>query len=30
VIFALGAPDIDMDPIYSIGLRIIFDRRRYF
>jgi hypothetical protein len=29
-IFPENAPDIDMDPVYSIGLRLIFDWRRYF
>jgi hypothetical protein len=30
VIFPVGAPEIDLDRVYSIGVRLIFDWRRYF
>jgi hypothetical protein len=30
VVFPPGAPGIDMDPVYSIGVRLVFDWRRYF
>jgi len=29
-VFPPGAPGIDMDPVYSIGVRLVFDWRRYF
>jgi hypothetical protein len=30
VVYPPGAPDIDLDPVYSIGVRLVFDWRRYF
>ena len=30
LIFPPGAPGIDLDPVYSIGVRLVFDWRRYF
>jgi hypothetical protein len=30
VVFPPGAPGVDMDPVYSIGVRLVFDWRRYF
>ncbi len=30
VIYPVGAPDIDLDRVYTIGVRMIFDWRRYF
>jgi hypothetical protein len=30
VIFPPGAPGVDLDPVYSIGVRLVFDWRRYF
>ncbi len=30
VIFPVGAPDVDLDRVYSLGVRLIFDWRRYF
>ncbi len=30
VIFPPGAPAADLDPVYSIGVRVVFDWRRYF
>jgi len=30
VLFPEGAPGVKMDPVYSIGIRIVFDWRRYF
>ena len=30
VAYPSSAPSVDLDPVYSIGLRIVFDWRRYF
>ncbi len=30
VVFPPGAPGVDLDPVYSIGVRLVFDWRRYF
>ena len=30
VVYPPGAPAVDMDPVYSIGVRLVFDWRRYF
>jgi hypothetical protein len=30
VAYPPGAPGVDLDPVYSIGVRIVFDWRRYF
>jgi len=30
VVYPPGAPPVDMDPVYSIGVRLVFDWRRYF
>jgi hypothetical protein len=30
LIFPPGAQGIDLDPVYSIGVRLVFDWRRYF
>jgi hypothetical protein len=30
VVFPAGAPGIDMERVYSIGVRVVFDWRRYF
>ena len=30
VVFPAGAPGINMDRVYSIGVRLVFDWRRYF
>jgi hypothetical protein len=30
VTYPPGAPGIDLDPVYSIGVRLVFDWRRYF
>ena len=30
VVFPVGAPDIKLDNVYSLGVRLIFDWRRYF
>lgn len=30
VVFPSGAPGVDLDPVYSIGVRVVFDWRRYF
>jgi hypothetical protein len=30
VIYPPGAPAVDLDPVYSIGVRLVFDWRRYF
>ena len=30
VLFPVGAPGVPMDRVYSIGIRLVFDWRRYF
>jgi hypothetical protein len=30
VAYPSNAPGVDLDPVYSIGVRIVFDWRRYF
>jgi len=30
VVYPPGAPAVDLDPVYSIGVRLVFDWRRYF
>ena len=30
VVSPAGAPEIDLETIYSIGLRLVFDWRRYY
>jgi hypothetical protein len=30
VAYPPGAPGVDLDPVYSIGVRLVFDWRRYF
>jgi hypothetical protein len=30
VVYPPGAPEMDLDPVYSIGVRVVFDWRRYY
>ena len=30
VVYPPGAPHVDLDPVYSLGVRLVFDWRRYY